>query len=159
MDGRLESLGQAGAPHCDGGDSPVALTCMFNLSRSHPDIDPELFTVLGLGFCCILPELSSLYFSGLYLHTGTQPVYSLPRKSKSKYIRVTCILYPSQAVIHGQGSLAFATTPKTSDLMDEDDIEKAVGMKGSPEKLKEFLRSCTSTRNLLHHYSEMRPLW
>jgi hypothetical protein len=107
----IASLGEAGNLHYDSQDSPVGLTCMFNLSEEHGDVGEELFTVLGLGICFAIPPLCGVYFSGLYLHTGTQPVYANPRTDMRDYYRVTLICYPPKDVLHNHGSLALGRAP------------------------------------------------
>jgi hypothetical protein len=105
-DRHIECLGQAGNPHYNKQDSPVGLTYMFNLSKEHPDVQHELFTILSLGLCFVVPPLSAVYFLGLYLHTGTQPVYTSPQSDPKDYYQVTLICYPPKDVLHNHGSLA-----------------------------------------------------
>ncbi|KAF7760956.1 hypothetical protein Agabi119p4_10365 [Agaricus bisporus var. burnettii] len=111
-DGHISALGEAGNPHYDPQDSAVGLTCMLNLSRPHANVDDEVFTVLGLGLAFVIPPLSGIYFSGLYLHTGRQPVYRPGiRAEEGDYYRVTLICYPARDVLHNHGCLALGPGP------------------------------------------------
>jgi hypothetical protein len=129
---------------------------MMNLSQSHPDIDPEIFTVLELGISCSLPELSGLYFSGLKRHSGSQPLYHSPRTCSQIYYRLTLICYPPRNILHNGGSLAFADPPH-SNLLSENEIDELSKM--TREQLLEFVLQEGKFQRKMKIWKEQRELW
>jgi hypothetical protein len=110
-----KSLGRAAGSHIDGGDSPACPTAMTNLSKPHPDVDPELFSILDLGITWELTEFCTVFFSGLNLHGGRQPYYhNSSGVEKEIYYRITLICYPPNQLLNGESSLAFAALPDGS---------------------------------------------
>ena len=106
------SLGCAAGTHIDGSDSPACPTALSNWSKPHPDVDEELFSILDWGISWVMEEFSTLYFSGLHFHGGSQPFYRTPcRINKTGYNRLTLIGYPPNESLNGTSSMAFAALP------------------------------------------------
>jgi hypothetical protein len=112
---RIASLGKFGGGHIDPRDCPVQPTAMSVMSRKSDDVEPENFYMLELGIGWRLEPLSTLYFSGLHFHGGSQPVYKSGRTDKNHiYYRLALIAYPPEDIISGQDSIGFASLPNKS---------------------------------------------
>ena len=129
---------------------------MMNLSQSHPDVNPEIFTVLELGISCSLPELSGLYFSGLKRHSGSQPIYRSPRTCNQIYYRLTLICYPPRNILHNDGSLAFADLPLSNPLS-KNEIDELSEM--THGELLQFVRKEGRFLRKAKIWKEERELW
>ncbi|KIL66946.1 hypothetical protein M378DRAFT_177490 [Amanita muscaria Koide BX008] len=156
-DQTIEDLGNAGGAHVDPHDSDVGLTCMQNLSKSQDNVDTETFVLYGLGFAVKLPEFTSLYFSGLYLHGGIQPVLLYEDQNIPLYYRLTLICYPAKALLHNNGSLAFAQLPIPPPLSEQKLNEI---MSKTKEQLMSYLRNeFKAQARIMNYDSEMRETW
>ena len=107
------SLGRAAGTHIDGGDSPACPTALSNWSKPHPDVDEELFSILDWGISWVMEEFSTVYFSGLHFHGGSQPFYRTPHRvgNNKGYNRLMLIGYPPNESFNGTSSMAFAALP------------------------------------------------
>lgn len=92
---------------------------MTVLSKPHPDVEDEFFYLLDCGIGWQLEEFSTIYFSGLHFHGGSQPTYrNGPRMEKNIiFNRLTLIAYPPARILDGDDAIAFATLPKKKTLV------------------------------------------
>ena len=106
------SIGRFAGIHVDSHDVSTILTANMNFSRSHPDIEEEIFCIMDWGVGWVMEELATFFFSGLHFHGGSQPYYNEKRTdTDSIYTRATFVLYPVSASLNGTGSMAFAALP------------------------------------------------
>ncbi|TFK58788.1 hypothetical protein BDN72DRAFT_906413 [Pluteus cervinus] len=106
------SLGRFGGSHIDGADSTTAPTAMTILTEPHPDVDDEYFVVPELGLAWKMDEFTTILFSGLHFHGGSQPRYAVVRQAPGvHYYRLTLINYPPSTYLDHPGALAFAGLP------------------------------------------------
>lgn len=106
------SIGRFAGIHADSHDASTILTANTNFSRSHPDVEEEIFCIMDWGVAWVMEELSTFFFSGLHFHGGSQPYYKKDRTDTGTvYTRATFILYPASASLNGTGSMAFAALP------------------------------------------------
>lgn len=113
-----KSLGKYGGSHIDAADSESVPTAMTILSRPHPDIEEEYFYMLDCGIAWAMEEFSTVYFSGLHFHGGSQPVYrDGPRQDpQTNFYRLTLIAYPPSLILDGKDAVAFAALPSNQML-------------------------------------------
>lgn len=92
---------------------------MTVLSKPHPDVEDELFYLLDCGIAWQLEEFSTIYFSGLHFHGGSQPTYRSGSRLKPYTIhyRLTLIAYPPAKLLDGNDDIAFAALPKSKTLV------------------------------------------
>ncbi|KAL0957420.1 hypothetical protein HGRIS_001219 [Hohenbuehelia grisea] len=115
-----EAQGQFSDLHCDVADTPVTNTVLFNISKPHPDIDPQddLFYLPEFGVAWEMAEFTAISFSGLFWHSGRLPGYCSPRTSDEVFYRLALVMYPKEALLCGTSSVAFAALPgyKSKDI-------------------------------------------
>ncbi|KAF9041370.1 hypothetical protein BJ165DRAFT_1530100 [Panaeolus papilionaceus] len=108
------SIGKFGETHLDSGDNAGAPTAMLVLTRPHPDLEDDYFYILDCGICWKMTEFAILFFSGLHVHGGCQPIYkSIRTEPRIHAYRITQILYPPLHMINGTDAVAFAALPAT----------------------------------------------
>jgi hypothetical protein len=106
----IASLGKFGGEHIDGNDTPGSPTSMLVLSHDYDGVEDDLFYLLDLGIAWDLEPLTALYFSGLHIHGGSQPVYRRDREDRNfLYYRITLIAYPVDEMLSGTDSISFGT--------------------------------------------------
>jgi hypothetical protein len=105
------SLGKYGTIHPDCGDTACSVTGMTSLSKPHPDVDNDLFFIQDYGVAIVFSEFDVMYFCGLHLHGGCQPIYKPTRTSDEEYVRITLIAYPPSKFFDIPSSSAFASLP------------------------------------------------
>ncbi|KAJ3752368.1 hypothetical protein EV360DRAFT_88819 [Lentinula raphanica] len=108
--GSLESIGQFGGPHLDGGDHEIFPTAMKNWSKCDENIAPEYFTIYELGWVWRLEEYCTIFFSGLHYHSGAASIATVPLERV--YTRATLIMYPSGHELDGDSQVALGMLPK-----------------------------------------------
>jgi hypothetical protein len=129
---------------------------MINLSKPHPDVDVEIFSILGLGVSCLVPEFCRLYFCGLLRHGGKQPFYRSGDGDGSIYYRFTLICYPPRNILQNRGGLAFSHPPNdplafSPPTISRNHVEVNEEDMDDDETLKKGRYS--------RHYSEHRSSW
>jgi hypothetical protein len=107
-DNNIKDLGPFGVPHNDTGDNEAGLTHMQNMTRPHPNVETEWFTIIDLGCCWRLDELCSIFFSGVHYHSGSNAVAKEGFDEMKPYTRITLIMYPSGHELDGDSRIAFA---------------------------------------------------
>jgi hypothetical protein len=90
------------------------MTC---LSKPHPDVEHDIFFIQDYGIALIFQEFDVVYFCGLRLHGGSQPVYKRVRTSDEEYVRITLIAYPPSKFFDETSSSAFASLPGSPGVM------------------------------------------
>ncbi|TFK59843.1 hypothetical protein BDN72DRAFT_905486 [Pluteus cervinus] len=105
------ALGQFGGIHIDGKDSSTAPTALTSLTKPHPDVPTDIFCIVDMGIAWIFREFSTVFFSGLHLHTGIQLKYNAIRTDPSPYTRLNLVGYPPSSALDKPGALAFAALP------------------------------------------------
>ncbi|KAH7875772.1 uncharacterized protein C8R40DRAFT_1169900 [Lentinula edodes] len=109
--GLIHDIGQSGGPHNDGGDHEGMVSHMMNWSEPRADVYEEYFTIFDLGCCWRLDELCSIYFSGLYYHSGASAIPKDDFDGASTYTRMTLIMYPSARELEGDSQVAMGFIP------------------------------------------------
>ncbi|KAJ3504415.1 hypothetical protein NLJ89_g7946 [Agrocybe chaxingu] len=106
----IDALGHFGGVHIDAGDSSVPPTAMTVLTEPHEDVEDEYFHLIDLGLSWRLEEYSTLYFSGLHFHGGSQPLYKTPRSNPSTPgLRLTLIGYAGGDGTDGKNAIALGS--------------------------------------------------
>lgn len=105
------SLGKFGGSHIDANDAVLCPSAMAVLTKPHPDVEPEIFTILDAGIVWVLEEFGLVYFSGLHFHGGSEPTYKNKTTSSEIYYRLTLICYPPGHSLDGNAGEAFAALP------------------------------------------------
>ena len=79
---------------------------MTRLNEDHPDVGDEVFYFPEFGIAWKLRPRCTLFFSGLRVHAGSQPMYtSSERVDSTDYQRDTMVAYPQSRVLNGTSAI------------------------------------------------------
>ncbi|KAL0566511.1 hypothetical protein V5O48_015504, partial [Marasmius crinis-equi] len=110
--GSIKALGPFGNNHNDPHDHSKPPTALQNLTKPHPDVRfNEFFFLYDAKVTWLFEELSTLYFSGLFHHSGSSNSYKEHRTCDRPYYRVTLVLYPASTQLNGTAAQALIGLP------------------------------------------------
>jgi hypothetical protein len=109
----IDGMGRFGDSHSDTGESKGCDTSLTTLSKPYAGVYDDIFFLHDLGVAWVQEPLSTISFSGLHLHSGTQPTYRPDRTDPGHiHYRLTLVGYSPECILDGSDALAFAALPK-----------------------------------------------
>lgn len=108
----LEMIGKRGKIHADVGDSVGCDTSLMTLSKAYDGVYEDYFYLHDLRVAWELQRFSTISFSGLHPHSGSQPKYRPDRKNSNHiHYRLTLVGYSPESSLDGSDAVAFAALP------------------------------------------------